>query len=200
LRERAEGESALGLVPLRLRQMAEVVQLNAGQVLRRLGDRVDSAFAVVHGEMRLIRLARNGREVILQRSRAGFFAEASLNAGSYHCDLVAAEYTEVLRFPVRLFRDALAKDTTFRNAWMTHLASEVRRARAQCERLTLSGAADRVLHYIESEGVAGVITLSETRKAWAIELGLTHECLYRTLRQMQARGVLRVRGPRFSLV
>jgi CRP/FNR family transcriptional regulator, dissimilatory nitrate respiration regulator len=39
---------------------------------------VQSVFSVISGEVRLIRRDRNGSEIVLQRSRGGFFAEASL--------------------------------------------------------------------------------------------------------------------------
>jgi hypothetical protein len=51
--------------------------------------------------------------------------------------------------------------------------------RSQCERLALNSAADRIEHYIESEGRDGRLELKRTRKAWAAELGLTHEALKR---------------------
>lgn len=198
-RDLSESQPTFARIPLRLRTLAKTLPLAPGQTLCRLGDRVDSAFAVIRGEMRLVRRDRNGNEVILQRVRAAFFAEASLSARAYHCDLVAAESSEVLCFPVRAFREALNNDAAFRDAWMSHLANEVRKLRAQCERLSLNGAAQRVAHYIESEGVNGVITLSQTRKAWAAQLGLTHESLYRTLRRMQEQGVIQVTGARITM-
>jgi hypothetical protein len=60
--------------------------------------------------------------------------------------------------------------------------------RSQCERLALRGATDRIQHYIESEGDKGRLELSQTRKAWAAELGLTHQALYRALAGMQRSG------------
>lgn len=190
--------AALALIPPPLRKLAERREIAAGELLFRIGDRVQGMFSVISGEIRLIRRDRNGSEVILQRSRGGFFAEASLASRVYHCDGVAAEKGEVLRFPARAFRLALDADAGFRDAWMTHLAREVRKLRAHCERLSLHGAADRILHYIESEGVEGAITLKQSRKAWAAELGLSHEALYRTLRRLQTERVLDIDGDRIA--
>ena len=105
----------------------------------------------------------------------------------------------VLRFPAQTFRAALATDMTFRDAWMAHLAHEVLKLRAQCERLGLKSAAQRIVHYIESEGADGMVTLTESRKAWAAELGVTHEALYRTLRRLQADGTLDIDANRIVL-
>lgn len=44
----------------------------------------------------------------------------------------------------------------------------------------------------ERRVAAGTIQLAQTRKAWASELGLTHETLYRTLRHLQRQGIIRV--------
>jgi CRP/FNR family transcriptional regulator, dissimilatory nitrate respiration regulator len=194
-----ESLPALAVIPPKLRAVADHHEFEAGDTLFRLGDRLKGVFCVVAGEVRLIRRARNGAEIVLQRSRGGFFAEASLGTGKYHCDAVTAETSAVLRFPAKTFRAALATDVVFRDAWIDHLAHEVLRLRAQCERLGLRSAAQRIVHYIESEGADGTVTLTESRKAWAAELGLTHEALYRTLRRLQAEGTLDIDAKRITL-
>ena len=113
----------------------------------------------------------------MQRSRTGFVAEASLNAQAYHCDAAVVVDGTVLCFPIQAFQAALDKDSIFHRAWSTHLSLEVRKLRAQCERLSLNTAAERIIHYIEAEGADGSIILTQSRKAWASELGLTHESL-----------------------
>ena len=192
-------QPTLAHVPESLRQKAEPWTLATGEHLFRIGDAVNAVFTVIRGEVRLIRRDLNGTEVVLQRSRDGFFAEASLSSKAYHCDALAAEQSTLLRFPVQPFRVALDEDAGFRDAWMTHLAREVRKLRAQCERLSLNSAADRVLHYLESEGHDGVVVLSQTRKAWAAELGLSHEALYRTLKKLQINAIVQVEGDEITL-
>lgn len=196
----AKSHPALALIPLQLQARAEPWELDAGDVLFRVGDPVHAVFAVMHGEIRLIRRDRKGSEVVLQRSRGGFFAEASLGSKAYHCDAVAAETSTLLRFPAQIFREAINDDSGFREGWMAHLAKEVRKLRTQCERLSLHCATDRILHYIESEGTDGCIELTQTRKAWASELGMTHEALYRALRRLQDEGVIEVGGECISII
>jgi CRP-like cAMP-binding protein len=87
----------------------------------------------------------------------------------------------LLKFAIAEFRAALENDASLRRASMAHLAGEVRKLRAQCERLSLNSAAERILHYLDSEGSNRVVMLRQSRKSWAAELGLTHEALYRTL-------------------
>lgn len=101
-------------------------------------------------------------------------------------------------FTSSAFRQALEDDFAFRRSWQTLLAKEVRKLRAQCERLALNSAVERVIHYIESEGSDGAIELTQSRKSLAAELGIAHEALYRTLRRAQDEGVLEVAENRLS--
>ncbi|CAG9179672.1 hypothetical protein LMG23992_04039 [Cupriavidus laharis] len=190
---------ALASVPSALGEAAERLELQPGETLFRLGDRPVGIHFVMAGEVRLVRRAPNGAEIILQRSRGGFVAEASLDTKAYHCDAVVTEAGAALRFSARAFRNALEEDSTFGQTWRMLLAHEVRKLRAQCERLSLHTAAERIIHYLESEGTVGVITLNKSRKAWAAELGLTHEALYRTLRRLQADGILDVTRHRIAI-
>jgi CRP/FNR family transcriptional regulator, dissimilatory nitrate respiration regulator len=191
-------QPAAGLIPASLRMQARLLSALPRETLFRIGDPIRYVFLVISGEARLIRLDSNGGEVILQRSRGGFIAEASLDSRAYHCDAVTSEPTTILAFPTSAFRTALEEDSTFRRAWQSQLAKEVRKLRAQCERLSLHNAADRIIHFIESEGIDGVLTLTQSRKSWAAELGVSHEALYRTLRRMQVDGMLEVDGARLA--
>ncbi|OGA55546.1 MAG: Crp/Fnr family transcriptional regulator [Betaproteobacteria bacterium RIFCSPLOWO2_12_FULL_65_14] len=192
-----ESQPELALIPAKLRAAADCLALEPGDTLFRLGEPLKGVFCVLDGEVLLIRTGRNGTQVVLQRARGGFFAEASVTTGRYHCDAVAAVPCRVLRFPSQDFRGALAADDAFRGKWIAHLAHEVLKLRAQCERLSIRSAAQRIVHYIESEG--GSVTLTGSRKAWAAELGMTHEALYRTLRRLQVDGALEVDANRISI-
>jgi CRP-like cAMP-binding protein len=189
----------LAHIPSALRDAARVRALAAGETAFRQGERPKAMYCVLDGEVRLLRRSREGTEVILQRSRGGFFAEASLESKAYHCDAEATAAGRLLAFPIRAFRETLEGDAAFRNAWMAQLAREVRKLRARCERLSLHGAEARILHAIESEGTAGTLVLAQSRKAWAAELGLTHEALYRALARLQAAGTLVLDGARLTL-
>jgi len=194
-----EAQPFLAQVPPGLRKVTECRKTVAGEVLFRIGDKVRSLFCVVTGEVQMVRHGLRGTKVILQRSRGGFLAEASLGSKAYHCDAVVNESGMLLCFPLAAFRTALEEDAPFRNVWMGLLAREVRKLRAQCERLSLNGAAERIIHYIESEGINNAVTLNQPRKAWASELGLSHETLYRTLKRLGDQGLLRIDGSRISL-
>ena len=171
----------LASIPQGLREHATDVRAAASDTLYRIGAKPKSMLFVVEGEIRLVRRARNGAEIVLQRATAGFLAEASLEALRYHCDIVAGRDSRIVAFPIEQFRNALHDDEVFRDFWIKRLARELRKVRGQCERLNLRGAAERIEHYIEAEGSNGRLELRQTRKAWAAELGITHEALYRAL-------------------
>jgi len=183
-----QAQRELVALPLGLRLRALSIFAMAGETVFRLGSAPRRMLWVVDGEIRLVRHSRGGTEIVLQRAYAGFVAEASLDSTRYHCDAVAASDSRLLGFPIQPFRDALRRDAKFRAFWMTRLARDVRSLRAQCERLSLRSATDRVEHYIEAEGDNGRLELRRTKKAWAAELGLTHEALYRTLASLRHRG------------
>jgi CRP/FNR family transcriptional regulator, dissimilatory nitrate respiration regulator len=184
----ARAHAALGSLPPPLRAAALDVRAGAGETLFRTGSRPRLMLFVVDGEVRLVRHTAGGADVILQRARSGFVAEASLDSARYHCDVEAAADSRLIGFPVEQFRESLARDPAFREFWMRRLAMEVRKLRAQCERLSLRGAAERIAHYVEAEGRDGRLELRQTRKSWAAELGLTHEALYRALASLQREG------------
>jgi len=175
-------------LPASLRRQASSIVATEGETVFRLGSQPRRMLWVVDGELRLVRRSRSGTEIILQRAYSGFVAEASLESSRYHCDAVAATDSRLLAIPIQAFREAVRRDEKFRIFWMRRLAREVRLLRAQCERLNLHSATDRIEHYIEAEGNNGRLELRRTKKAWAAELGLSHEALYRTLASLQQAG------------
>jgi len=183
----------LAALPERIRRAARTQSVAKATQLFSRGDRPQAMYVVASGEVHLVRSSLTGDQIVLQRAQRGFLAEASLDQARYHCDAIAVRPSHLLVIPRKAFRDALG-DEGFGRIWMVHLAGELRRVRAQAERLTLKTAEARIVHYIETEGHDGSIVLSGSRKDWANELGLTHEALYRTLARMERGGMLRVHG------
>ena len=183
----------LAALPRSARAFVRVQELSAGQALFRSGSAPTAMYFVLTGDVRLVRQSRTGKEIVLQRAREGIVAEASLDQPAYHCDALAGTTTSVLRIPCEVIRQTL-KDEGFATAWRGELSRELRRLRAQCERLSLNSAEDRIRHYVETEGENGVLTLTQSKKQWAAELGLTHEAVYRSLAQMERSGSIHIEG------
>jgi CRP-like cAMP-binding protein len=174
-----------------MRRLSKWLQVELDHLVFARGDMPRSMYFVVSGEVKLIRPSQAGGEIVLQRARRGFLAEASLDQRAYHCDAIAAAASEMIAIPRKAFCEAL-DDRRFRTQWIGHLARELRTARAHSERLSLRTARERIIHFIEIEGEDGAVTLTETKKEWAASLGLTHEALYRALSKMQKDGQLYV--------
>jgi len=174
-------------------------RFDKGARIFRRGDPVRGVFLVLEGEVRLCRFGARGEEVILQRARAGeILAEAALDSPRYHCDAIVTEAGEFIRLSASVLRAMLDSDAQFARKWAGMLSGELRRARARLERMTLKSAADRVRHYLATEGrgPACETTISGSLKDLARELGVAHETLYRTIADMERRGELERAGRR----
>ncbi len=186
--------AALGFLPPRLLAQAKLRNVAPRTVLFRRDDRPAVLYYVLAGELALLRHSKHGQEIVLQRAHQGFLAEASVESERYHCDGVARAASRVCALPMAAFRQALAADPDFRSAWSRHLIAEIRKLRAHSERLRLRSAEERIVHCIEAEGVQGALTFDRPLKAWALDLGLSHEALYRALARLTRSGRLVRRG------
>lgn len=133
----------------------------------------------------------DGGLVVLQRVREGWVAEASLEAASYHCDGVAIAATRLNRLPRAALRQALRSDAGFAARWLSMLNAEVRRLRQRYERLTLNTVRARLLHLMETEAGPQGLPIGGGLKALSVELGVSHEALYRCVADLERVGALR---------
>ena len=196
--EHIERVPILAAFPRSLRDTVRLRDLAPGAMLFASSMRPRNMHVVISGEVCLMRRSAQGAEIVLQRARRGFLAEASLDQTEYHCDAIATTSAAVLQIAINSFRRAL-DDSSFQHIWTAHLSQELRRVRAQAERLSLKTAEARIVHYIAAEGTDGGFLLSHTKKEWAAELGLTHEALYRALARMAERGKLVIDGARMRM-
>jgi CRP-like cAMP-binding protein len=147
-------------------------------------------FYISSGEVVLQRTSAQGDCFVVQRVRQGFVAEASIEASGYHCDAMITGTGEHFSIP-DLIRTALVDDAAFAMRWIGTLNQELKRLRAQCERLALKGVRARLLHLIETEGKNGRLALNASVKSLASELAVTHEALYRAITELERQGILR---------
>ena len=189
----------LAALPEAARRAVRVIDVpQAARVFNR-GDKPKAMYFVISGEVHLVRQSQAGSEIVLQRAHQGFLAEASLDQTAYHCDAVAVLASKLLTLSRKVFSEALA-DERFRNNWIAHLTRELRRVRAQSERMSLKTAQERIIHFIETEGDNATVILSRSKKHWATELGLTHEALYRTLARKERAGQIAIDGSSIELM
>jgi len=183
------------LLPQALCQVCVGALYRKNERLFLTGRRPQWMFFVTSGEVTLQRTGLQGEAVVLQRTRMGFVSEASLKVAGYHCDAVAITETNVIKLPVLDMRAFLERDTEFASRWISMLNSEVMRLRLHCERLSMRSVKERLLHLIQTEGKDGHFCVPSGLKTLAGELGVTHEALYRTITDLQKKGlVIKVGG------
>jgi CRP-like cAMP-binding protein len=176
------------LLPGDLHSFCDTRRYAKGTMLFRAGRRPSAMYFVNTGEVVLLRHGIDGVEVILQRTRQGLVAEASLLSERYHCDAAALFDTDVTVIPLRGLIAALETDTAFTLRWVAMLNKEVRSLRMRCERLSLNTVEARVMHLLQTEpGVRGV-PIGAGLKFIAREIGVTHEALYRCLATLERQG------------
>jgi CRP-like cAMP-binding protein len=175
----------------RLGEGVERKRVRAQEVLFYRGDPTHHLYGVVEGEVRLVRHTFDGAEVSLHRARPGdFFAEASLFSDIYHCDGVAGASSVLMAFSKRAVLDLMARDGQFAQAFCQHLAGQVQKLRSGIELRGIRNAEDRVMAAVSLRLKEGDDSL-EVAGAWknfALDIGLSHEALYRTLKRLEDQG------------
>jgi CRP-like cAMP-binding protein len=171
--------------------------LTPGQVLFRSGNKTVGLYQVLSGTVRLLRTDRSGREAVLQAASAGdVLAEASLFSPTYHCDAAAATAAVVRLYPKAVLMAELQRDPKHAQAFAAMLAHEIMALRTRLERRNIHSARDRIRHFLSlNVGADGrTVDLPGTLKELAVDLGLSHEALYRTLARMVADGEIKRGG------
>ena len=156
-----------------------VHQLEAGQALFREGDPVRRVHVVLEGEMKLVRYAASGAELILERAGSGtLLAEASCFSSRYHCTAVAVSSCRLAGVdPSALF--TAGTQASFLFALARDLSRQVQQSRARCEILALKTVEDRLEAWLALNDEA-----LPAKGGWSLlaaELAVSPEALYRTL-------------------
>ncbi|MCW8944306.1 MAG: Crp/Fnr family transcriptional regulator [Sedimenticola sp.] len=185
-----------------LHSISKTRHFNEDESVFQIGQPATHIFQVITGEVHLSRHSGEGQRVLLFRAYAGdYFAEASLNSSTYHCTAVAKTLSSIRLFNADEVRLLLQENSEFAMAWISRLSTELRRQRASVERLNLKPAADRVIHYLLTEGQPmGEVELTGTLSELSEILGMSRETLYRTLAQMQKSGSIERIGNKLRII
>jgi CRP/FNR family transcriptional regulator, dissimilatory nitrate respiration regulator len=180
-------------LPAALAHLAVERTFDAGESVFRMGAMARHVHFLAEGRVTLSRFGPHGEEVAIHAARAGeFFAEASLHSERYHCTAVVGQPALVASIPSEELRALLCRDPEFAMEWLAIVSRQLRQARTRVERLCLKGARERVRHLLLTEGSGPThrYTLHGSVKDLAVDLGLSHEALYRTLASMEREGVI----------
>lgn len=177
----------------RLRGAAQVRHVAEDTVLFRRGDAPHHIFGVLDGEAVMRRFTAEGAEVVIHRAKPGtLFAEAALFSDRYHCDATAHGGSRIACFPKSDMVRLLAEDGAFASAFCHRLASQVQGLRSTLEVRGIRNAEDRIMAALSLRLADGEreLELAGTWKQFALDIGLTHEALYRALRRLESAGRL----------
>jgi CRP/FNR family transcriptional regulator, dissimilatory nitrate respiration regulator len=175
----------LALLPASLQMQCTSLRCVKNERLFDQGQRPERMFYICDGEAVLQRVGLHGASLVLQRVRQGFISEASLQSDSYHCEGVITASGDLVCIPISAIKQELLTNPEFAMRWVAMLNKELKRLRAQCERLSLKSVKDRLLHLIETEGENGKLALGSGLKSIAAELSVSHEALYRTVAELE---------------
>ena len=164
----------------------------AGTTLFRQGDSAIGIFVLVAGCLRLVRVTPDGGTVTLHLARPGeTFAEPSLFSKHYHCDALADTDCVVGMYPKAKLISQLRADPEALWNFTHELARRLQGLRQRYELKQIRSAPERVLQFLRLRcDENGRLRAAGTLKDVAIELGLTHEALYRTLTTLEQRGLI----------
>ena len=178
-------------------------KLAVGQMLFDQGDAAIGLYEVLSGHVKQVRIDAEGRDVVVGIAGPGeMIAEGSLFSQTHDC--AATALTNAI---VRLYRKGSLLAELERNprvalAFMAILVGQILNLRVRLERRSIHSARDRVRHYLAANvgGKERTVALPSTLKDLAVELGLTHEALYRTLSEMSAKGEIVRQNGKIRLV
>jgi len=180
-------------LPSELRAAVVHRELVSGQVLYHRNDDAVAVFAVERGRLQLMSYTSEGKPVPLYVIRGGeCVSEAALFAETYCGDVVAEVPSRVAMFPKSTLLSAFHDHPAMANEFMALLTKRFNMLRIRLELRNLHSARERILQYLMVTAGPGQtsIALDRPLKSIADDLGLTHECFYRTFAQLAKEGAV----------
>ena len=157
------------------------------------GDPVEGVFGVRKGMVRLERYSLDGKPAVMQIAIKGdVFAEASLFSSEYHCYALVGSDSEISRYPTDELLATLREDPESSLRFTSYLSGTIREMRTRLALRDILSAKERLVQclILRAAPKTGLIALPGTIKDLANELGLTHETVYRKLRELEVEGVI----------
>ena len=178
-------------------------KLAAGQMLFNQGEAAIGLYEVVSGQVKQVRIDPEGRDVVVGIAAPGdMIAEGSLFSQTHDCAATALTNATVRLYRKDFLLAELERNPRVARAFMAMLVGQILSLRVRLERRSIHSARDRVRHYLAANvgGKERTVALPSTLKDLAAELGLTHEALYRTLSEMNAKGEIVRQNGKIRLV
>ncbi len=175
-----------------LARACERVSYAKGEMVFLEGQPVAAVYLVSVGCIQLIRMAPNGREVVIKTCEAGeIFAEAALlKGGTYPVTANVVQDSVLFRIPKAHFIGLMREDS-FRTDFEIGLMLRVRYLTERIAYLTGYDPADRFFHFLQEHyGRKNTYHIKITKKDIANEIGVTPESFSRLLRKLSDDGTI----------
>lgn len=187
---------------------ATTMNVTRGQIIFQEGDPAHSFFLVGTGKVKIFKMSPDGKEQILMIAQPGdSFAEAALFAeGMFPASAQAMEKCELVAINRHKFVALLGSNPNLAVNLIARLSELLRRMTKLVESLALSDVTTRLAHYLngfrdEKTGQQHTeIMLSEKKTVLASQLGTIPETLSRSLAKLVRDGVIKVDGPRITVL
>jgi CRP-like cAMP-binding protein len=177
---------------------AQVVRLDAQQVLFQRGDRASAFYLVTDGQIRLYLESRGGEEKTLALVGPGqAFAEAVMfmEGPIYPVSAGATEASTLIAIPNGDFLAALKGDNRTCLRLLAALSQRLHGQVQEIEELTLESAGNRLIRHlarraVRDEGGELRVHFDETRQMLASQLAIKPETLSRLIRSLTDAGLI----------
>lgn len=181
-----------------------VQRIGGSKLLLSRGDPVDGAYLVVGGAIRVFYLTSEGREATLYRVEPGgtciLALTATFNREPYPAWVESdARGVSLVRVPRESFRRLFDGEVAFRDFIFGVLSGRVFELMQVLEEAGTARVEQRLARFLlKGASVDGTVTASQARIA--SELGTAREVVFRTLRSLSSRGLVRTGRVRVAIV
>ena len=198
-----------GLSPAQLeevRQIADYRNFAKGETIFLEGDRGSGFYVVVKGQVKIFKLAMDGKEHILHIIGPGDpFGEVAVFAGrSFPANAEALVDSRLLFFPRNGFVALISRNPSLAMKMLAVLSIRLRQFAVQIENLSLKEVPGRLASYLiiltNEQGNAASVMLPISKGQLASLLGTIPETLSRIFAKMAGQGLIEVNGRKISIL
>ncbi len=186
-----------------VRSHVEQQVVKPGEVLFLENSPVERFYFCKEGCIRLEVFPQKNKAVVLYRARDGeTIAEEHLILEKYGYRAVADRVSIVESVPKSLMLDDIRTNPVVAKNFIYCLAKRNVQLRINFERLGIKSAKERVLHFLRGLAIQnpGPLDLSGKLKGLSGDLNLTHEAMYRALKELEQEGLISRKSGRISLL
>ena len=189
-----------------IRQIAVEKQYNKGQTIFSEGDKTKGFFVVVDGRVKIYKVSSEGKEQILHIFEAGqSFGEVTVFTGQQlPANAQTLAKSRLLHFHRSAFVDLVTANPSLALNLLAIMSKKLRQFAAQIENLSLKEIPARLASYLiylsEEQGAGDAVTLNVSKGQLASLLGTIPETLSRIFAKLSAQNLIRVEGPKITLL